>query len=69
MTLVHLDDDDQLVRRQWRPDMFIGPPLPFAPEDDGFTFGPHQPAIVVTNEIFPVFRTVTDVRSGHGASG
>jgi len=68
MTLVHLDDDDRLVRRNWKPDTFFGDPIPFDPSDASFTASPQQVAVVVTNKRSPP-RDVTDmVMTGHEGS-
>jgi len=61
MTLVHLDDEDRIVRRLWNPVTFWGDPVPFDPADATFAASPQQVALAVTQETAPLTRIVTDI--------
>lgn len=60
MTLVHLDDDDTLVRREWRSATLWGDRIPLAGADATFLLAPQQPAALASIET-DVPRTVVDV--------
>ncbi|HEY1325631.1 MAG TPA: S8 family serine peptidase [Casimicrobiaceae bacterium] len=60
MTLVHLDDDDTLVRREWRSASLWGDRIPLDAPDATLALSPQQPAAIGSPETVEP-RTVVDV--------
>jgi len=60
MTLVHLDDEDTLVRREWRSATLWGDRIPLNGADATFQLSPQQPAALASVEVV-LPRTVVDV--------
>jgi len=61
MTLVHLDDEDTMVRREWRSATLWGDRIALDGADATFLLAPQQPAALASPEVDIVSSTIVDV--------
>jgi hypothetical protein len=61
MTMVNLDDDDRLMRREWTSSAGWSLPIPLEPPNDTFALRPAQPVVLATADTSGLIRTITDI--------